>query len=64
LRVLVYEAEDRTTRVEFDQPSSLFGQFEHPEVTSVGLSLDKKMANLIKKAEEGVGRVGKEAVAG
>jgi uncharacterized protein (DUF302 family) len=61
LRVLVYEAEDRTTRVEFDQPSSLFGQFDHPEVMSVGLSLDKKLANLIRKAEEGAG---KGAVAG
>jgi hypothetical protein len=57
----VYEAEDRTTRVEFDQPSSLFGQFDHPEVTSVGLSLDKKLVNLIRKADEGVG---KGAVAG
>jgi uncharacterized protein (DUF302 family) len=64
LRVLVYEAEDHSTRVEFDQPSSLFGQFEHPEVTSVGLSLDKKLANLIKKAEEGARGAGKGAVAG
>jgi len=50
LRILVYEAADRSTRVEFDQPSSLFGQFGNPEVTSVGLSLDKKLENLIKKA--------------
>ena len=27
LRVLVYETDDHSTRVEFDQPSSLFGQF-------------------------------------
>jgi uncharacterized protein (DUF302 family) len=63
LRILVYEADDHTTRVEFDQPSSLFGQFEHPEVASVGLSLDRKLANLIKKADEVAGESGKGAVA-
>lgn len=51
LRMLVYEAEDRSTHVEFDQPSSLFGQFNDPEVTAVAKSLDMKLANLIKKAE-------------
>ena len=51
LRVLVYEADDRSTRIEFDQPSSLFGQFDNPEVTIVARSLDTKLANLIKKAE-------------
>lgn len=49
LRLLVYEAEDRSTRVEFDQPSSLFGQFGNPEVTTVAQSLDAKLANLIAK---------------
>jgi uncharacterized protein (DUF302 family) len=51
LRVLVYEADDRSTRIEFDQPSSLFGQFNNPAVTTVARSLDTKLANLIKKAE-------------
>jgi len=51
LRVLVYEADDQSTRIEFDQPSSLFGQFNNPEVTTVARSLDTKLANLIKKAE-------------
>ncbi len=50
LRVLVYET-DHSTRVEFDQPSSLFGQFDNPDVTTVARSLDTKLANLIKKAE-------------
>jgi uncharacterized protein (DUF302 family) len=50
LRVLVYEAEDHSTRVEFDQPSSLFGQFRNPKVTAVGQSLDQKLANVINKA--------------
>jgi hypothetical protein len=49
--MLVYEAEDRSTRVEYDLPSSLFGQFDEPEVTAVARSLDMKLANVIKKAE-------------
>jgi uncharacterized protein (DUF302 family) len=53
LRVLVYEAADHTTRVEFDQPSSLFGQFDNADVTKVGKSLDTKLANLIKNADAG-----------
>jgi uncharacterized protein (DUF302 family) len=51
LRVFVYEADDRSTRIEYDQPSSLFGQFENPEVTNVARSLDTKLSNLIRKAE-------------
>lgn len=51
LRVLVYETDDHSTRVEFDQPSSLFGQFDNPDVTTVARSLDTKLANLFKKAE-------------
>jgi uncharacterized protein (DUF302 family) len=51
LRVLVYEADDQSTRIEFDQPSSLFRQFNDPDVTTVASSLDTKLANLIKKAE-------------
>ena len=51
LRVLIYEADDHSTRVEFDQPSSLFGQFDNPDVTTVARSLDTKLANLFKKAE-------------
>ncbi len=51
LRLFVYEADDRSTHIEFDQPSSLFGQFNNPEVTAVARSLDAKLARLIKKAE-------------
>ncbi len=51
LRMFVYEAEDHSTQVEYDQPSSLFGQFNDPEVTAVARSLDMKLANVIKKAE-------------
>jgi hypothetical protein len=55
--VLVYEADDRSTRIEFDQPSSLFGQFNYSDITTVAQSLDTKLANLIKKSE----RLGKES---
>ena len=51
LRLLVYEAGDQSTRIEFDQPSSLFGQFHNQEVLVVAQSLDVKLASLIKKAE-------------
>ena len=51
LRVLVYEADDRSTRIEFDQPSSLFGQFNNPEVTTVARSLDTKSAQ--RKSADG-----------
>lgn len=52
LRILVYESGDHSTRVEFDLPSSLFGQFNEPEVTAIARSLDRKLTNLIKKAEQ------------
>lgn len=52
LRILVYEAGDHSTRVEFDLPSSLFGQFNDPEVTAIARTLDTKLTNVIKKAEQ------------
>ncbi|MDR3581267.1 MAG: DUF302 domain-containing protein [Oryzomonas sp.] len=51
LRLLVYEAEDRSTHMEYDQPSSLFGQFDNPEVTAVARSLDAKLDSLINKVK-------------
>jgi uncharacterized protein (DUF302 family) len=51
LRLLVYEAEDRSTHIEYDQPSSLFGQFDNPEITAVALLLDAKLASLINKVK-------------
>jgi uncharacterized protein (DUF302 family) len=53
LRMIVYEAEDHSVRPEYDLPSSLFGQFNNAEVTSVAKSLDLKMENAIGKAEVG-----------
>jgi uncharacterized protein (DUF302 family) len=51
LRVLVYEKDGKTV-VEYDQPSSLFGQFDNPEVTPVGVSLDTKLERVIARAAE------------
>ena len=51
LRMLVYEADDQSTRIEFDQPSSLFDQFDNPDISAVARSLDTKLLNLIKRIE-------------
>jgi uncharacterized protein (DUF302 family) len=50
LRIFVYEAGDQATRIEYDLPSSLFGQFRNLEVTAVARTLDRKLSNLIRKA--------------
>jgi len=51
LRIFVYEADDHSTWVEYDKPSTLFGQFNDPEITAIAQSLDVKLENLIRKAE-------------
>jgi len=50
LRVLLYENEEGKTCVEYDRPSSLFGQFGNAKVTQVATMLDRKMENLVAKA--------------
>ena len=52
LRVLVFEAADQSVYVEYDLPSSLFGQFGNAAVTRVAESLDLKLVNLIAKADQ------------
>jgi hypothetical protein len=52
LTVLVYDIDAQTTGVEFDLPSTLFGQFGNADVTKVGLELDAKLTKLIEKAVE------------
>jgi uncharacterized protein (DUF302 family) len=51
LRMLVYGADDQSTRIEFDRPSSLFEQFDNPDIMTVARSLDTKLLNLISKTE-------------
>jgi uncharacterized protein (DUF302 family) len=50
LRVLLYENEDGKTCVEYDKPSSLFGQFGNAKVTDVAAMLDRKLEQLVAKA--------------
>jgi uncharacterized protein (DUF302 family) len=50
LRVLLYENEQGATCVEYDKPSSLFGQFGNAKITDVATTLDRKMEQLVAKA--------------
>jgi uncharacterized protein (DUF302 family) len=50
LRIIVYEADDKTVYVEYDLPSTLFGQFGNPEVLSVAKGLDDKLLRVINRA--------------
>ena len=50
LRVIVFESEPSRTVVEFDQPSTLFGQFGRDEVTAGAVESDGKLERVIAKA--------------
>jgi uncharacterized protein (DUF302 family) len=50
LRVLIYENEEGKIGVEYDKPSSLFGQFGNAKVTDVATMLDRKLEQLVAKA--------------
>ena len=50
LRVLVYEDEGGKAFVEYDRPSSLFGQFGNGSVTEVAAMLDRKLEQLVAEA--------------
>jgi uncharacterized protein (DUF302 family) len=50
LRVLLYENEEGKTCLEYDKPSSLFGQFGNAQVTAVAVMLDQKLADLTAEA--------------
>ena len=52
LRVLVYENEIGKTCVEYDKPSSLFGQFGRAEIDAVAAMLDGKLEALVAAALE------------
>src|SRR5579862_4469886 len=52
LRVLIYENEEGKTCVEFDKPSSLFGQFGNDRISPTAAMLDKKLDALVTKAIE------------
>ena len=50
LRVLIYEADDGKTCIEYDHASSLFGQFGDERVDSMAASLDQKLEDLAATA--------------
>jgi hypothetical protein len=52
LTVFVYETGPAAVRVEFDRPSSLFGQFGNRTITDVAVGLDAKLSALIEKAAQ------------
>jgi uncharacterized protein (DUF302 family) len=50
LTILVYQVDENTIRVEYDLPSTLFGQFHDPAIDRTGQLLDVKLSNLLYKA--------------
>jgi hypothetical protein len=48
--VLLYENEEGKTCVEYDRPSSLFGQFGNAEIAAVAVMLDRKLEALVAAA--------------
>jgi len=52
LRLIVFEDENGETHIEYDQPSSLFGQFNDDRITSVAEQLVRKMEELVRVAVE------------
>ena len=47
LRTAIVEDADGFTRFTVDQPSTRFGSFNTPEITAVGIELDRKLAALL-----------------
>ncbi len=47
LRLLLCEIEDGKTCLEYDKPSSLFGQFGNAEIAAVAAGLDRKLETLV-----------------
>ena len=52
LRVLLYEDERGRTCLEYDKPSSLFGQFQNERISPTAAMLDKKLEALVAAAVE------------
>ena len=50
LRVLIYENDQGKTCVEYDKPSSLFGQFGNEKITPTARMLDQKLKALVTTA--------------
>jgi hypothetical protein len=52
LRAVVFENDGEDTRIEYDLPSSLFGQFGDERVTQVGRGLDAALGLALSSAAE------------
>jgi uncharacterized protein (DUF302 family) len=52
LRVLIYENEEGKTCVEYDRPSSLFGQFGNDRISPTAAMLDRKLEALVAASFE------------
>jgi uncharacterized protein (DUF302 family) len=52
LRVLVYEDPASKLHVEYDLPSTVFGQFHNSQVNRVAKELDVKLASLVRESAE------------
>jgi uncharacterized protein (DUF302 family) len=50
LGVLVYEGDGGKTCIEYDKPSTLFGQFGNAKVAEVAVMLDQKLEHLVAEA--------------
>jgi uncharacterized protein (DUF302 family) len=50
LRVVVYANEKGGTTMEYDRPTSMFGQFKSAEIDAVAQSLDDRLLTFLKKA--------------
>jgi uncharacterized protein (DUF302 family) len=50
LRVLLYENEEGASCIEYDRPSSIFGQFGDDRIGQVAASLDRKLESLAATA--------------
>ena len=50
LRVVVYANEQGGTTMEYDRPTSMFGQFKNAEIDAVAQSLDDRLLTFLKKA--------------
>ena len=52
LRVLIYEDESGKTWLEYDRPSSLFGQFGNDGIRPIAAMLDRKLDALVTASLE------------
>jgi uncharacterized protein (DUF302 family) len=50
LRVLIYDDETGKTRLEYDKPTSLFGQFGDERISPTAAMLDRKLETLVAAA--------------